>query len=431
MTGDSLITRPLRIYCDEPFLSLRSLIRNSDVAFTNLETIFHTYNEGYPAAESGGIHLATHPSLAEDLQWFGFNLLGVATNHSMDWSAGGLFKTVEVLKQIEVSYAGIGNNLAEARAPAYLETAMGRVALISTTSTFPSGANAGAQRNDIKGRPGVNPLRFATTYTVSPVALQTLKEISKTLGLETIKERRRAAGFPVDDDDVEFHFLGHKFVDGDPTGIRTKPDEVDMHANLRMISEARRQSDWVFVSLHAHEAQVDRENPAEFIKVFARACIDSGADAVLGHGPHLLRGIELYEKKPIFYSLGNFIFQNETVQWLPADDYDMLDLGSEATPADIADARTVGESGTPIGFVGDRRFWESVLAVCKYQGRELDRIELYPLTLGFGNPRTTRGRPHLASGSVAQEIIQRMVNLSAPFGTDIEVKNEQGIIRVL
>jgi poly-gamma-glutamate synthesis protein (capsule biosynthesis protein) len=204
-----------------------------------------------------------------------------------------------------------------------------------------------------------------------------------------------------------------------------------MKANLRMIFEAKRQADWVFVSLFAHEAQVDREIPAEFIKTFARACIDSGADAVCGHGPHLLPGIELYEKKPNFYSLGNFIFQNETVQRLPAEDYDIFDLGNEATPADIADARTIGESSTPIGFVGDRRFWESVLAVCEYQGRELDKIELYPLTLGFGNPRTSRGRPKLASGSVAQEIIQRMVSLSAPFETNIEIINGGGIIRVL
>jgi len=34
--------------------------------------------------------------------------------------------------------------------------------------------------------------------------------------------------------------------------------------------------------------------------------IDAGADAVVGHGPHVLRGVEFYRDKPIFYSLGNF-----------------------------------------------------------------------------------------------------------------------------
>ena len=56
-----------------------------------------------------------------------------------------------------------------------------------------------------------------------------------------------------------------------------------------------------------------KEVPAEFIGAFARAMIDAGADLVVGHGPHLLRGLELYKGKPIFYSLGNFIGQNELV----------------------------------------------------------------------------------------------------------------------
>ena len=52
--------------------------------------------------------------------------------------------------------------------------------------------------------------------------------------------------------------------------------------------------------------------PADFIPIFARAVIDAGADVFVGHGPHVLRGIEIYKGKPIFYSLSNFIFQNET-----------------------------------------------------------------------------------------------------------------------
>jgi poly-gamma-glutamate capsule biosynthesis protein CapA/YwtB (metallophosphatase superfamily) len=41
---------------------------------------------------------------------------------------------------------------------------------------------------------------------------------------------------------------------------------------------------------------------------FSRRCIDSGADLVLGHGPHVPRGIELYKNRLIVYSLGNFVF---------------------------------------------------------------------------------------------------------------------------
>ena len=44
----------------------------------------------------------------------------------------------------------------------------------------------------------------------------------------------------------------------------------------------------------------------------AHWAIDQGADLFAGHGPHFLRGIEIYKNRPIFYSLGNFIFQNGT-----------------------------------------------------------------------------------------------------------------------
>ena len=67
--------------------------------------------------------------------------------------------------------------------------------------------------------------------------------------------------------------------------------------------------------------------------------IDAGADVFVGHGPHVLRGIEIYKGKPIFYSLANFIFQNETVLRMPEDSYEEYSLGDGAQPADYLDAR--------------------------------------------------------------------------------------------
>ncbi|HSR92884.1 MAG TPA: CapA family protein [Gemmatimonadales bacterium] len=48
------------------------------------------------------------------------------------------------------------------------------------------------------------------------------------------------------------------------------------------------------------------KEPRGDLRKWARAVIDAGADAVVGHGPHVLRGVEFYKGKPIFYSLGNF-----------------------------------------------------------------------------------------------------------------------------
>ena len=82
----------------------------------------------------------------------------------------------------------------------------------------------------------------------------------------------------------------------------------------------------------------DRVVPS-FHETVSHACIDAGADLFLGHGPHLLRGIEIYDGAPIFYSLGNFMMQNETVTRLPTELYERYDLDSDATPADLFDTR--------------------------------------------------------------------------------------------
>ncbi|MET0586739.1 MAG: CapA family protein, partial [Candidatus Binatia bacterium] len=52
----------------------------------------------------------------------------------------------------------------------------------------------------------------------------------------------------------------------------------------------------------------------DFVRDFARRCIDAGADVFATHGPHILMRIEIYHRKPIFYSLGNLIMQNDTLR---------------------------------------------------------------------------------------------------------------------
>ena len=62
------------------------------------------------------------------------------------------------------------------------------------------------------------------------------------------------------------------------------------------IREAGKQADVVLVSIHAHETDAgDTKVPAMFLETFARRCVDAGADVIIGHGPHELRGIEIYK----------------------------------------------------------------------------------------------------------------------------------------
>jgi poly-gamma-glutamate synthesis protein (capsule biosynthesis protein) len=153
--------------------------------------------------------------------------------------------------------------------------------------------------------------------------------------------------------------------------------------------------------------------------------IDAGADVVTGHGPHVLRGVEIYKGKPIFYSLGDFIFQNETLLRLPAENYEPYDLGPESHVNDFNDRRYNFDKS---GFPADRQIWEGVLAMPRWSGKSLKEILLYPVTLGFGQSRAKRGRPMLAEGDLAKKIIDDVIQYSTPFGTTVTF--EGGVGRV-
>jgi poly-gamma-glutamate synthesis protein (capsule biosynthesis protein) len=192
------------------------------------------------------------------------------------------------------------------------------------------------------------------------------------------------------------------------------------------VNNASRLADFVIVTIHAHEGPT-RAQPADFLPVFARAMIDAGADVFVGHGPHALRGIEIYAGRPIFYSLGDFVFQNETLLRLPSDNYESYDLGEHQHVADFNDARYDNDTK---GFPVVPEIWESVIAVPTFTGGELSELALYPIDLGFGLPPAVRGRPLLANRELGQAIIDDLKALSAPFGTDIEFRRGVGYVRL-
>jgi len=181
---------------------------------------------------------------------------------------------------------------------------------------------------------------------------------------------------------------------------------------------ARRQSDYVVVSIHSHEIDGDNlREPASFLVEFAHACIDEGAHAVVGHGPHRVRGIEVYRNRPIFYSLGNFIFQNESVERQPKDFYDKYGLSSEASVADAYFSRSANDTR---GLGTYPAIWESVVALWEMENGELKSMRLHPISLGFGSPPYQRGSPKLTSDLNVLEDLQK---LSEPFGTKFCIEN--------
>lgn len=426
-TGDSIINRRLSVYREEAFTALVDLIRGGDASFTNLETIVHRY-EVNPGMPPGGTYTAADPIVLEELKWAGINLVSSANNHAYDYGEGGLLATLQNLQAAGMAYAGTGRNLNEARAPRYLDTARGTVALIAVASTFPDAARAGVQRPDLQGHPGLNPLRYTTTYTVDRSAFEQLQRMDRELGLQA--DRQWLAGFGMRgnlprDTDTEQHFLEKKFVLGDQFRVTTAPHEQDLAGALTWVREARRQADWVLVSAHCHEYGETREEPPQFLGAFARAVLDAGADAFLAHGPHFVKGIEIYQGKPILYSLGNLILENEQVLRQPAEQYERFGLGYDATPGELFDARNANETR---GFAADPVYWESVVVNCDYQGGKLHELRLHPIDLGYKQPRSRRGRPVLAGREVAQNVLERLQRLSKPFGTAITIKDGVGIV---
>lgn len=130
---------------------------------------------------------------------------------------------------------------------------------------------------------------------------------------------------------------------GEKTIMTTEPNARDMERMISNIQTARQQADYVLFSIHFHTFDGDNDLlPSAFLQEFAHRYIDAGADAILGHGPHELLGIEIYRDKPIFYSLGNFIFQTETVSVQPADAFENKGLPREASVEELMDLRSKG-----------------------------------------------------------------------------------------
>ena len=99
---------------------------------------------------------------------------------------------------------------------------------------------------------------------------------------------------------------------------------------LERIHDARRMAQWVVVAMHNQD--IPGDEPQEHAIAMFHAMVDAGADILVGTGPHQDRGIEIYKGRPIFYGLGDFILQNDTVLLEPQEHYDHMRAPLEQHP---------------------------------------------------------------------------------------------------
>ena len=258
--GDLLVDR------DNPpevFSRVRGALEATDILFGNLEG---PYTDDPQMAPSAGVPL--FPA-AHNLDVFGpagFDVVSMANNHIADAGHAAMLDTARRLNAQGVATCGVGRNLAEARQPAIIESGGVRVAFLAYASVFPFGYEA---RSNV---PGLAPMRGYNHYHERNLNYQT---------------------------------------PGIPPLIETIPDRTDL-ANLREdIGKAREEADLVVTSFHWGDFMrpfhlTDHETQT------AHFCIDQGADVVVGHHHHILRGIDWYAGRPIFYGLGHFVFDVRT-----------------------------------------------------------------------------------------------------------------------
>jgi poly-gamma-glutamate capsule biosynthesis protein CapA/YwtB (metallophosphatase superfamily) len=369
LAGQSMIRSDFRAHAPNEVATISPLL-TGDVIFTNFEA---TVVEPGQSLHDG--RFLSPPEALDALKALGFNLLALSDNHSFDLKVSGVQNTLHEVTSRNIAHAGIGNNVQEAAAPGYLKTPKGTVALVGIASgLIAEGGSATATR------PGVNELRI------------------------------EAGGKP-NESTTEL-----------PPEPGNEPNAEDKARILGSIREARQHADLVMVYEHNHvfqnrpftalfnEELPERLAPADWLKKWTHEEIDAGADIIVMHGAPLIHGVEIYRNRPIFYDLGNFIFN--------------------VPPTDI-------QLDEPI-------IWESVVAHVQFQGKNLQSITFQPIAMnkiGEGEPDVrdehtnnlflqTRGLPKPVTGDKARYILQRLADASRPFGTKVEVKGDMAEINL-
>ena len=159
--------------------------------------------------------------------------------------------------------------------------------------------------------------------------------------------------------------------------------------------------------------------PASHITEAAHRLIDAGAAAVLGHGPHRLQGVELYDGKPIIYSLGNLFFMLETIAVLPPECLEAEGLPPGASVREYASTDVHRVLYTP-------PMWEGAVAIVRIGQGSSTEVELWPVDLGLDRHDSTRGVPLLARAGRGRAILDSVAELSKPFGARLRTEERGG-----
>ena len=276
-------------------------------------------------AASGKIVMRHSPGMIQGYLAGGFDVLAFASNHCMDYGIEPFVETMELLEKHGVAFSGSGRNIEEARTPAIVERGGARIGFLSYVLNLPLGW--GAHPN----KPGVAPIRQDPLF-------------------------------------------GPPYV-----------NEEDLEAMVSDIEKTRPSVDVLLTSFHWGSSQSRTLTLSQ--RAVAHAAVDAGSDIVIGHHPHILQGIEVYEGKPIFYALGNFVLDHDHPMFMPS-------------------------------------VRESIFVRCFIEERKIVRVSINPVLIEEdGSPRIlTDGEPQYGG------ILNTVQKLSEKLGTRLDISGSEATI---
>jgi hypothetical protein len=256
VVGDAMISRRMRAFRELHFLKLVEIIQKADVSIANLEFLFHDYESSWQWTR--GTYTRSDPKNLNELKWMGFDAVLTANNHAYDLSEGGFLTTLRHLEEVDLPHAGGGQDLDHSRAPAYVDSPRGRVAVMSASSTFTDVSRAGPGRPDFPGRPGINALRHDLVHHVTQDVFDALHKANRELGLEAHADAVAQFGFSghskLLDKRTVMRFLEREFRLAEAFKIETAVNKDDLDGIGHWIRGAKKQADWLVYGVHCHES---------------------------------------------------------------------------------------------------------------------------------------------------------------------------------
>jgi poly-gamma-glutamate synthesis protein (capsule biosynthesis protein) len=458
VVGDVIMQHPVSACRDPGVLAAVELLRATDATVANLECCIQNLSD-FPAYVAGAGRATTFlpapVSTPQELRWFGIDMVFTANNHSQDFAEAGIMSTLRHLDAAGIPHAGTGASLSAATAPAYFQTAGGRVAVVGCADwgprgladlafPWPMGALASDPDPMFRARPGVNLLRYDAVTHVDGAAIDALRRISEALGWERSKAIRNAGGGrseplfgtrigggEVDGDGV-FHFMGRKFVMSDEFSFETVAYEEDLERNQVWIRQARQTADIVVAGIHQQGASRSEAEPPDHVRAFAYAAVDAGADIVVAHGRARAGGVEAYKGRPIVYGLPGLLNQLEQVPLAPSEQMPRFGLSTRSTASDFLSARRLGEGdNTAIGNYSGAFRKPMVLTTVAANLQGGFEIGFHPFAPVEDGPIGNRGLPRLLVPGSSEHhlVLEEMALRNKALGSDMTVDGECGVVR--